>query len=134
MVRRMRGGWFCAAIEPAGRPGVLALPKGIVDPGERAIDTAVREAREETGLLVRPGPRLGDVRYVYTRAGERIFKVVVFHLLHWRGGRLGEIAPEMRVEVARAEWLRLADAPALLSYRGERDMAARAAEALDASI
>jgi 8-oxo-dGTP pyrophosphatase MutT (NUDIX family) len=134
VVRRMRGGWFCATIEPAGRPGVLALPKGIVDPGERAIDTAVREAHEETGLVVRPGPRLGDVRYVYTRAGQRIFKVVVFHLLHRHGGRLGDIAPEMRVEVARAEWVRLADAPVRLSYRGERDMAVRAAEVLDTSI
>jgi 8-oxo-dGTP pyrophosphatase MutT (NUDIX family) len=130
----MRGAWYCAAIEPAGRPGVLALPKGIVEPGERAVDAAVREAFEETGLVAGPGPRLGDVRYVYTREGQRIFKVVVFHLLRRRGGRLGDIAPEMRVEVAGAAWVRLEDAPRLLSYRGERDMARRALDALDRSI
>ena len=32
----------------------------------------------------------------------------------------------MDVEVAEARWLPLAEAPALLAYRGERDMAARA--------
>jgi hypothetical protein len=45
----------------------------------------------------------------------------------------------MEVEVAEARWLPLADAPRLLAYRGEREMAERAAEALlagegDASV
>ena len=40
-----------AAIRPNGKPaGVWALPKGIVDPGERPDATAVREVEEETGL------------------------------------------------------------------------------------
>ena len=36
----------------------------------------------------------------------------------------------MEVEVAEARWLPLADGPALLAYKGERDMAAKAAESL----
>jgi hypothetical protein len=32
----------------------------------------------------------------------------------------------MEVEVAEARWLPLADAPRLLAYRGEREMAERA--------
>ena len=36
----------------------------------------------------------------------------------------------MELEVAEARWLPLADAPALLAYKGERDMAARALETL----
>jgi hypothetical protein len=36
----------------------------------------------------------------------------------------------MEVEVAQARWLPLDEAPALLSYRGEREMAERARAAL----
>jgi 8-oxo-dGTP pyrophosphatase MutT (NUDIX family) len=132
LVRRMRGRWFLAAIRPQGRGEVWALPKGIVDPGESAAATAVREAFEETGLTARLEAKLGDVKYVYTRrgSGERVFKVVSFYLLRWRAGRIGELPPGMEVEVAEARWLPLEDAPRLLAYGGERDMAKKAAELL----
>jgi|SRR3954447_1280421 8-oxo-dGTP pyrophosphatase MutT (NUDIX family) len=131
-VRRMRGRWWFAAIVPAGKPTVLALPKGIIDRGETAAETALREVREETGLRCRDMGRLGDVRYVYSRGGQRIFKIVVFHLLAAAGGRIGEIDPSMRREVAAARWLPLDEGPTHLSYKGERDMAALAAEQLRA--
>ena len=111
---------------------VLALPKGIIDPGESAAETAVREVWEETGLRCRDLGRLGDVRYVYTRGGRRIFKIVVFHLMRVTGGRIGEIEPEMRREVAAATWIALEDGPARLSYRGEREMVVLAAERVQA--
>jgi 8-oxo-dGTP pyrophosphatase MutT (NUDIX family) len=133
-VRRMRGAWYAAVIEPGGRPGVLALPKGLVEPGEPPLETAVRETLEETGLHVRPVSKLGDVRYVYTRDGRRIFKVVSFYLLRYRSGRLGDIRPEMRIEVDHGVWIPLAQAPKRLSYGGERDMAARAFAAVLGSI
>ena len=129
-LRRMRGRWWFAAIVPGGRPGVLALPKGIIDPGESAAETAVREVWEETGLRCRDLGRLGDVRYVYTRGGERIFKVVSFFLLRWRSGRIGELPAGMDAEVAEARWLPLEESPRLLAYGGERDMAKRAIAAV----
>ena len=74
--------------------------------------------------------KLGDVRYVYTWKGERIFKVVSFFLLQAGRGRIGEIDESMRIEVAEARWLPLEDAPRLLAYGGEREMAAKALERL----
>ena len=62
--------------------------------------------------------------------GERVFKIVSFFLAHARSGRIGALPPGMEIEVAEARWLPLADAPALLAYKGERDMAAKAAEML----
>ena len=127
LVRRLRGRWWVAAIRPNGKPeGVWALPKGLIDRGESGAETAVREVAEETGLRGRLEGKLGDVRYVYTRRGERVFKVVGFFLLRWRSGRIGELPPGMERDVAEARWLPLDDAPRLLAYGRERDMAKEA--------
>src|SRR4029453_17514619 len=90
LVRRMRGRWWLAAVRPQGkREGTWALPKGLVDAGESPADTALREAFEETGVHGRLESKLGDVRYVYTWEGERVFKIVSFYLAHARPGRIG---------------------------------------------
>jgi 8-oxo-dGTP pyrophosphatase MutT (NUDIX family) len=112
--------------------GTWALPKGLVDRGESPAETALREGFEETGVRARLDSKLGDVRYVYTWQGERVFKVVSFYLAHATGGRIGDLPPGMEREVAEARWLPLADAPRLLAYKGEREMAARALEELSA--
>src|SRR5947209_7032624 len=127
LVRRLRGGWVMAAIRPGGKePGVWALPKGLIGDGERPEETALREVAEETGVEARLVEKLGDIRYVYTWSGERVFKVVSFYLLRYSRGRLGEIEPEMRIEVDEARWLPLEAAPKLLAYGGERQMAEKA--------
>jgi 8-oxo-dGTP pyrophosphatase MutT (NUDIX family) len=131
LVRTIRGRTMLAAIRPNGRETVWALPKGKIDAGETAAETAVREVREETGVEGRLVEKLGDVRYVYTaswKGGERIFKVVSFFLLRAGRGRIGEIDEAMRIEVAEARWLPLDEAPRLLTYGGEREMAAKALE------
>jgi 8-oxo-dGTP pyrophosphatase MutT (NUDIX family) len=122
----MRGGWRLAAIRPAGKDDVWALPKGLIGRGEKAADTALREVEEETGIQATPLEKLGDVRYVYTWKGERVFKVVSFFLFRYARGRLGDLPAAHRHEVAETAWLPLAEAPRLLSYRGEREMAERA--------
>jgi 8-oxo-dGTP pyrophosphatase MutT (NUDIX family) len=126
VVRRLRGEWRLAAIRPGGKDKVWALPKGLIGPGESAADAALREVAEETGVEARLVEKLGDVRYVYTWEGERVFKVVSFFLLRYSRGRLGNLPAEFRHEVAEARWLPLKDAPQLLSYKGEREMAERA--------
>ena len=131
LVRRMRGRWWLAAVRPRGkREGTWALPKGLVDAGEKPAETALREGFEETGVSGRLGAKLGDVRYVYTWEGERVFKVVSFFLAHARTGRLGVLPPGMELEVAEARWLPLNEAPSLLAYKGEREMAVKAEEIL----
>lgn len=128
-----------AVIEPQSSTGksdrevqpTLALPKGLIDEGERPQQTAVREVQEETGIEADLLTKLTDIRYVYVRSwgdGQRVFKIVSFYLLRYRSGEIGEIAPEMRIEVRRAEWIPLDEAPERLSYRGERDVARLAQE------
>ena len=126
-MRRLRGAWHMAAIRPAGkREGILALPKGLVDPGEAPDQTALREVREETGVAGRLDGKLGDVRYTYTWQGERVFKIVSFYLVRYSRGRLGDLDTRHRHEVADVRWLPLDEAPRLLAYSGEREMVERA--------
>ena len=126
-MRRLRGRWVFAAIRPAGKePGVWALPKGLIGRDEKPEETALREVAEETGAKSRLVGKLGDVRYVYTWGGERIFKVVSFYLLRYSRGRLGDLPPATAHEVAEVRWLPLEQGPKLLAYKGEREMAERA--------
>ena len=87
---------------------VLCLPKGLVDPGEKPLEAALREVREETGITAVPITKLGDSKYVYVRSwgdGEKVFKIVSFYLLRYESGRIDDVSDAMRVEVARAKWV-----------------------------
>jgi 8-oxo-dGTP pyrophosphatase MutT (NUDIX family) len=141
VVRRSEQGWEMAVIEPqtevsSARPAkktsrkvVLALPKGLVDPGEKPEQTALREVQEETGLVATPITKLADIKYVYVRSWadqQRVFKIVSFFLLRYQSGEIDDVSREMRTEVRRAFWIPLEEAPRKLAYRGERDVVRRA--------
>jgi 8-oxo-dGTP pyrophosphatase MutT (NUDIX family) len=134
LVRRLRGRWWLAAIRPGGKPeGTWALPKGNVGRDESPESTALREVAEETGLEGASEGKLGDVKYVYTRrGGVRVFKVVSFYLLRYRRGRIDDVPATFRHEVAEARWLPLDEAPRLLAYGGEKEMAKKALARLQA--
>jgi 8-oxo-dGTP pyrophosphatase MutT (NUDIX family) len=117
-VRNFRGRPFIAAVRVKGGT-VLALPKGQIDAGESAAEAAAREVREEAGVTGELVEKLGDVRYWYQRSGERVLKVVSFFLFRYRSGSVRDHDHE----VDSAEWVPLEDAPRLLQYRGEREMA-----------
>jgi 8-oxo-dGTP pyrophosphatase MutT (NUDIX family) len=135
VLRHMQKQWWVAVIEP-GREGepedrkhVAALPKGNVDEGEKPPETALREVREETGLRASLVTKLGDIKYVYVRKWadhQKVFKVVSFFLTRYKSGQIDDITAAMRHEVRRAYWIPLSEAPAKLSYGGERQMAEKA--------
>ena len=148
VLRHTADAWQIAVIEPqkeasaqsVARSGrkesqklLLALPKGLVDSGEKPQDTAIREVLEETGITALPIVKLGDIKYVYVRTwgdGERVFKIVSFYLLRYVSGQIGEITPDMRIEVKQALWIPLDDAVRKLAYKGEKEMVKKAQEYL----
>ena len=119
-------GTDCIVIVPMRRAAsgaqVLALPKGHPENGESPADAALREAREEAGVETTVREKLGDVRYWYQRDGRRIAKTVAFFLLDYVSGE----PADHDHEVEHARWIGLEEAARSLSYKGERDMAARA--------
>lgn len=148
VVRSTAESWQVAVIEPhkdnsgevTAKSGakkrqklLLALPKGLVDKGEKPEQTAIREVLEETGLMASSVTKLGDTKYVYVRSWgdrERVFKIVSFYLLRYVSGEIDQIAPDMRIEVQRAMWIPLEGAERKLAYSGEKEMIRRAQEYL----
>ena len=119
VVRHMRGRDYVVAVR-VKQGTVLALPKGHIEEGESAAEAAEREVREEAGIQGELVEKLGDVKYWYARDGERVFKVVSFFLFKYVSGSVNDY---QREEVDGAEWVPLEDAPKLLAYRGEKDIA-----------
>jgi len=66
--------------------GLWALPKGTPEPGETIEQVAVREAQEETGLLVHLVGYIGNVSYSFVRNQVRYYKQVRHFLLEAIGG------------------------------------------------
>jgi 8-oxo-dGTP pyrophosphatase MutT (NUDIX family) len=121
----MSGRHYVAAVRVKGGT-VLALPKGHIDPGESAAEAARREVREEAGVSGELVEKLGDVKYWYSRDGDRVMKIVTFFLFRYLSGSVADHDHE----VDSAEWVPLEDAPRLLAYRGERQMAEAALSSL----
>jgi 8-oxo-dGTP diphosphatase len=132
VIRGERGRERVVAIVPVRRAPdgshVLGLPKGHIDPGESELAAAVREVREETGVVAEPVCDLGEVRYWYRRGGRRISKSVAFFLLRYVSGDTSEHDEE----VLEARWVDLRSALGELTYEGEREMIARAITLLEA--
>jgi 8-oxo-dGTP pyrophosphatase MutT (NUDIX family) len=106
---------------------VLALPKGHIEAGERPDETARRETMEETGLAGEVLAPLGDISYsFYSRERQaRIAKRVAFFLMLYRAGS----PARHNDEVEGVRLVPLENAEAALSYRGEREVLARASRA-----
>jgi len=97
-----------------------------VEEGERFEEAALREAREESGLvgtLLRP---LGAVSYQFLDGGtkNRILKTVHFFLIRYEHGNL----EDHDEEVACAEWFPIEKAFECAEYGGEREVLRKAAD------
>ncbi|MBI2229807.1 MAG: NUDIX hydrolase [Deltaproteobacteria bacterium] len=108
------------------------LPKGHVEAGERVEETAVREVREETGLLGKLDRKLGQIAYTYRgkfRNGRpiRVAKRVTFFLLEYVEGEVHS----HDYEVEEARWFALDEAYTKLSFATEQKMMRRARRAIE---
>ena len=117
-----------------GSRAVLALPKGLVDPGEKPQAAAVREVLEETGIVAEPVTKLSDNKYVYVRTwgdGQRVFKIVSFYLMRYVSGEIDDLTADMRIEVKQAKWVTLTEAAKQMAYSNERKVLRQAQEYLE---
>ncbi len=104
------------------------MPKGLVEANETPEETAIRETREETGLVGKPLGKIGEINYwYYSRRDEvRIFKTVHFYLLEFVSGSVAD----HDFEVDEVRWFPLEEAIGILAYKNEKEMAMKAGEML----
>ena len=100
------------------------FPKGHINPGEKSSGAALREIKEETGIEAEIVKKLGDSRYVFTKGGEKVFKVVVYFLLKYISG---EIKPQ-DLEVLEVKWIDPERALGLLSFKKDQEFLQKAME------
>ena len=121
------------ALISVGDPPRWQLPKGLVDSGETAELTAVREVREEAGVEATIAEKIETVEYWYqsTSAGKRTryHKFVHFFQMSYVSGDVSDHDDE----VHEARWFELADALEAIAFKSERGVLQKLADRLKRS-
>ena len=101
-----------------------SLPKGHIEQGETAEETAIREVAEETGIRGQVLAALGSIDYWFVTEGRRVHKTVHHYLMQFSGGELCD----EDVEVTEVAWVPVGELPKRLAYADERKLAEVAGE------
>ena len=87
-----------------------SIPGGVLEVGELVREAAIREAREETGLIVEPGDILGVYDRVLRNAEKRVqyHYVLIYFLCRKAGGELAAAS-----DAAEVRWFTRDELPPL---------------------
>jgi ADP-ribose pyrophosphatase YjhB (NUDIX family) len=101
-----------------------SLPKGHVEPGETPSQAALREVREETGLIGRVVAPLGVIDFWFVVEDKRIHKTVHHYVIEAIGGDLSD----EDIEVEAVEWVPFDQVLRRLAYGDERRLVEKVTE------
>jgi 8-oxo-dGTP pyrophosphatase MutT (NUDIX family) len=125
VVRTGPGGLEVALIS-VNDPPRWQLPKGLIDAGENPETAAVREVREEAGIVATIDQLVEKVEYWYqaSQRGERVryHKYVHFFLMRYVSG---DVANHDH-EVNEAKWFPARVAVSTLAFKSEREIVDKA--------
>jgi 8-oxo-dGTP pyrophosphatase MutT (NUDIX family) len=124
-----QGSQVAALIGRIDRRGRMlwSLPKGHIELGETAEQTAIREVAEETGIKGDVLASLGSIDYWFVTEGRRVHKTVHHYLLRFLGGELSD----HDLEVSEVAWVPLEELASRLAYADERRLAEVAGELIE---
>src|SRR6185369_11806031 len=96
------------------------FPKGHIGDkkkGELKEDAALREVREETGVVGKIIQQLTPVSYWYVREGEKIKKTVTYFLMMYLSGDISDHDHETE----NVEWLVVDEVIKRLTYKSDKE-------------
>jgi 8-oxo-dGTP pyrophosphatase MutT (NUDIX family) len=118
VVRRIQGVPHVLVIRDRYRK--WGLPKGHPEAGEDSEETALREVREETGLVdVRIGRELVTIDWSFMADGSRIHKFATFFVMY---SDRGDPVPERSEGITACTWVPLDRAHERISYENAREV------------
>jgi len=101
-----------------------SFPKGLIDPGQTSEEAALREVKEEGGVVAEILDKVGYSKYVYTFEGEKIFKVVTYFLMKYISGS----PDDHDWEVEEVGWYEPEDALKQLTFFQDKTLLKKALE------
>jgi 8-oxo-dGTP pyrophosphatase MutT (NUDIX family) len=107
------------------------IPKGHLEDDETFEQAALREVREETGLVAEIITHLGEVNYQFIQDGAKISKTVHVYLMQQTGGELS-FEHDPHKEASELEWVAVSELLARLSHGNEKRIAKMAIELIEA--
>ena len=113
VIFRTTNGTFEVALISRGK--LWCLPKGLIEAGETAEETALREIREETGLTGEILKKIGKIHYDFIKE-KHFFKTVHFYLLKFIEGSIDD----HDYEVDTVKWFPISDGFQILTYPNEK--------------
>ncbi len=103
------------------------LPKGQIEKGEKSRETALREIKEETGVVGRIVGKIKKISWWFVQDGEKIYKTATFYLV----AAQEESHHFDKKEVARTIWLSYDQAYQRLTFRSEKEVLKQGREILE---
>lgn len=97
------------------------FPKGLIGDhveGEKKIDTATREVKEETGIDAEIVQKLAPISYWYVYEGEKRKKTVYYYIMRALGGDF----KERDMEMEDVEWLPIDEVEGRLSFKSDKEV------------
>lgn len=130
IVERDRAGYDRVVLVKRAHPpiqGQWSIPGGVLEVGELVREAAIREAREETGLIVEPGELLGVYDRILRTPEQRVqyHYVLVDFLCRPVGGELRAAS-----DAAEVRWFKRDELPPLNLAEDTQDVIRKGFETL----
>ena len=96
-----------------------SFPKGWKDEGEKLEEAALREVREEGGVVARMMGKLTTLKIFFTdKDGQRVMKFITYFVMEYAADALEGFG----WETAETKWVSLEEAKELLVYKNEKEL------------